>query len=69
MEELITIAEFDDSNQAHVLRSRLEADGIEVFLRNENMNAVLPGSGFTRVQVLVRLSDSFRAMDVLYSDQ
>lgn len=68
MEELVTIAEFDNVNQAYLLKSRLEAEGIRVFLQNENMNSVLPGPYFTRVLVQVSLRDSFRAMDVIYDD-
>lgn len=68
MEELVTIAEFDNVNQAYLLKSRLEAEGIRVFLQNENMNTLLPGPYFTRVLVQVNLRDSFRAMDVIYED-
>ena len=68
MEELVTIAEFDNVNQAYLLKSRLEAEGIRVFLQNENMNSILPGTLFTRVMVQVNLRDSFRSMDVLYDD-
>lgn len=66
MEELITIAEFDNVNQAYLLKSRLEAEGIRVYLRNENMNTLLPGPSFTMVEVQVNFNDSFRAMDVIY---
>lgn len=68
MAELVTVAEFDNVNQAYLLKSRLEAEGIRVFLRNENMNTLLPGPTFTRVEVQVDLKDSFRAMDVIYED-
>lgn len=66
MAELVTIAEFDNVNQAHVLRSRLAAEGIHSFLLNENLSSLLPTSGFTRVKLQVSLHDSFRAMDILY---
>lgn len=68
MEELVTIAEFDNVNQAYLLKSRLEAEGIRVFLQNENMNSILPGPLFTRVLVQVNLRDSFRSMDVIYDN-
>ena len=68
MEELVTVAEFDNVNQAYLLKSRLEAEGIHVFLKNENMNALIPGAAFTMVQLQVALSDSFQAMDVIYDD-
>ena len=67
MGELVTIAEFDNVNQAHLLKSRLEAEGIRVFLTNENLNSILP-TAFTQVKVQVNLNDSFAAMDVIYSD-
>ncbi len=68
MEELITIAEFDNVNQAYLLKSRLESEGIRVFLRNENMNSILPGPSFTTVEVQVNLKDSFKAMDIIYDE-
>lgn len=67
MAELVTIAEFDNVNRAHLLKSRLEAEGIRVYLQNENLNAILP-TAFTVVKVQVNLHDSFRAMDVIYGE-
>lgn len=63
MEELITVAECAQHSEAHLLRSRLEAEGLRVYISNENMNTLL-GLGSIRVQV--PFSDSFRAMDILY---
>jgi thiamine biosynthesis protein ThiC len=68
MGELVTIAEFENVNQAYVLKSRLEAEGIKVFLQNENLNSVMGLGGFASVKVQVALQDSFRAMDVLYEE-
>ena len=67
MAELVTIAEFENVNQAHVLKARLESEGIRVFLINENLNSILPGA-FSMVKVQVNLHDSFRAMDVIYEE-
>lgn len=67
MAELVTIAEFNNVNRAHLLKSRLEAEGIRVYLTNENLNSILPG-GFSSVKVQVSLTDSFKAMDVLYDE-
>tara|TARA_R110000850_G_scaffold30679_3_gene84771 strand:- start:353 stop:556 length:204 start_codon:yes stop_codon:yes gene_type:complete len=67
MAELVTIAEFDNVTRAHMLKSRLEAEGIRVYLTNENLNSILP-TGFTVVKLQVSLTDSFRAMDVLYEE-
>jgi len=65
MAELVTIAEFDNVNQAYVLKTRLEAAGIKVFLLNENLNTILP-QVFGGVKLQVNLHDSFKAMDILY---
>lgn len=67
MAELVTIAEFNNVTRAHLLKSRLEAEGIRVYLTNENLNSILP-TAFTVVKVQVNLHDSFKAMDVLYED-
>ncbi len=67
MAELVTIAEFDNVTRAHLLKSRLEAEGIRVYLTNENLNSILP-TGFTVVKLQVDLADSFKAMDVLYEE-
>ncbi len=67
MAELVTIAEFDNVTRAHLLKSRLEAEGIRVYLTNENLNSILP-TGFTVVKLQVSLTDSFKAMDVMYED-
>ncbi|HCQ16369.1 MAG TPA: hypothetical protein DIU20_08915 [Cryomorphaceae bacterium] len=66
MAELVTIAEFDNVNDAYVLKSRLEAEGIRTFLQNENINTLLSAFSFTGVKVQVNLHDSARAMDILY---
>ena len=68
MAELVTIAEFNNVNEAYVLKSRLESEGIRVYLQNENINSILPVATFTRVLLQVNLHDSFRAMDVLYEE-
>lgn len=67
MAELVTIAEFDNVNRAYLLKARLQAAGIRVFLLNENLNSILP-TAFTKVKVQVELHDSFRAMDVIYDE-
>lgn len=40
----VTIAEFVDWSKAHIARSRLEAEGIPVFMVNQNMNTLYGGS-------------------------
>lgn len=68
MEKLIGIAEFNMISEAYVLKSRLEAEGIRCFLSNESINSVYPGMGFSRVELKVPLSDSIRALDILYEN-
>lgn len=68
MGELITIAEFSSVNEAYLLKSRLESEGIRVYLQDENINMILSASVFARVKVQVTLQDSFRAMDIIYDE-
>lgn len=65
--ELITIAEFYNATEAYLLKSRLEAESIDVFLQNENLGSILP-AGFNKIKVQTSLADSFKAMDILYAD-
>lgn len=65
MAELVTIAEFQNVNDAYLLKARLESNGIETFMQNENMNTLL-ATGSVKVQV--RLDDAHKAMDILYED-
>lgn len=64
--ELITIAEFQNVNEAYVLKSRLEAEGIRVYIINENVNTILPSAPFAKVKLQVNLNDAFHAVDILY---
>lgn len=68
MAKLVTVAEPNDLNEAYLLRSRLEAAGIRVFIQNENINAMFPMGYFGGIKVQVNLADSFAAMDVIYDD-
>ncbi|WP_421752410.1 putative signal transducing protein [Croceimicrobium sp.] len=68
MGKLVSIAEFNGVNEAYVLKSRLESEGIACFLTNENLNSVLAGIGFTKVVLQVPLEDSIRALDILYEN-
>lgn len=69
MAQLVTIAELDSLNQAYVLKSRLEAEGIRTYIQNENINTLLPMGGFSGIKVQVNLMDSFRAMDIIYDEE
>lgn len=69
MAKLVTIAELDDLNQAYVLKSRLESEGIRTFIQNENINTLLPMGGFSGIRLQVNLLDSFRTMDIIYDEE
>lgn len=68
MDELVTIAEFDDFHRAHIFKSRLENEGIFCVLLNQNISALFPSVGqrFSSIRVQVRLEDSLRATDIYY---
>lgn len=69
MAQLVTIAELDNLNQAYVLKSRLESEGIRTFIQNENMHSLFPGTGLDLIRVQVNLLDSFLAMDIIYDEE
>tara|TARA_R110002050_G_scaffold291876_1_gene446758 strand:- start:4065 stop:4295 length:231 start_codon:yes stop_codon:yes gene_type:complete len=70
MAELVSIAEFDNVNEAYVIKARLESEGIRCYLSNENLNSIFGASiSFTQVKLQVNLNDSFKAMDILYEEQ
>lgn len=71
MAELVTVAEYDNVNDAYVLKSRLEAEGIRVFIKNETISSVLPSMSWALggVKVQVNLHDGHRAYDILYADE
>lgn len=68
MGELVSLTEFDNINEAYVIKSRLESEGIPVFLLNENLGSIIPGTSFTRVVLQVPLEASLKAMDILYEE-
>ena len=69
--DLTTIATFINPSEAHLAKSRLELEGIEACLLDENMGNILMGilqlsTGGIRLQV--RESDAPRAKAILDSD-
>lgn len=68
MAELVTIAEFQNVNDAYILKTRIESEGIRVFLQDENVNNILSAFSFASVKLQVSLNDSFRVMDILYEE-
>ncbi len=62
-----TVASFTEPTEAHLLRTRLEAAGIEAFIRDENLVALVwlhPGVG-GGVKVDVADEDYERALEIL----
>ncbi len=51
MEELVTVARFNEPIEAEMARGRLQSAGIEVFLSGENAAILEPGLGPLRLQV------------------
>jgi hypothetical protein len=48
---MVTIATFSNANDAHLLRMRLEADGIQAFVQDELGQNFVQSIGGVRVQV------------------
>lgn len=66
MEKFVTIATFSNASSAYLFKAKLEAEGISSYLRDENMNNLLPGASFGGIKVEVPLSQSIRALDIFY---
>ena len=67
MTKLVTIKTFDRAEEAHIFRSRLEAEGIPCFLQGENISFIHPyhniASGNIRLQVPAdRTSDALATL-------
>lgn len=62
-QELVTVATFPEPIEASVARSALEAAGIEVYLRGETANSMVPVA-FT-AQLQVRAEDEEAARELL----
>ena len=69
MEKLVTIATFDNAVNAHLLKTRLEAEGIRCYLHDEIINTLMPVGPFGGVKIQVHLEDSLRAFDIYYDLQ
>jgi hypothetical protein len=68
MEEKVTIATFDNYYRAHIFKTKLESEGIDCFLLDENVNSIIPmaSSSFGGIKAQVFLSDSLRAADIYF---
>ena len=65
MGKLVSIAEYGTAAKAHIVKSRLEAEGIPCYLYNENLNSILAGVSFARIKLQVPLEHSLKAADII----
>ena len=67
MPEWITFLTFKHSVEAHMIKTRLESEGIDVFLKNEHMAQVLPyvSEPAGPIKLQVREGDFERAASLL----
>jgi predicted nucleic-acid-binding Zn-ribbon protein len=65
--KLVTIAQFDNNMDAHLLKSRIEDEEILCFLNDEYMMGVTPMLNFSLggVRVKVREEDEARAREIM----
>lgn len=70
-EKLVTVAEFGSPIEAHLLRIRLEEEGVECFIIDEYMPLWFApiGTGDFSVKLQVRESDKDRALQILHNKQ
>jgi hypothetical protein len=61
-DELVTVATFPEPMEANVARSALESAGIEVFLRGENANGMIPIAFTSQLQVKAEDEAAARAV-------
>ena len=66
-DDLVTIARFSFPYQAYLLRGRLESEGIEAFVHQEDTSSVLPYLAVTKsgICVLVKQSEKENALAIM----
>ena len=57
MEELVTIATFNNTVEEHLLRAKLASEGIQCYLHDDIMNTLIPAGPFGGVKLQVHLKD------------
>ncbi len=62
-DELVTVATFQEPMEANMARSALESAGIEVFVRGEVANSLIPVAFESQVQV--KAADQAEALKLL----
>lgn len=68
--KIITAKSFDDSFTANLVKSKLESEGIECFLTNENITTLVPN--YTnmlnmRICIMIKESDIEKAIPIINS--
>lgn len=62
----VEIATFTYPSEVQVLRSLLESEGIECFLKNEFMSDIFPGiSDIGNIELQVQQQDEERALEIM----
>jgi hypothetical protein len=64
-DELVTVGRFIDPMAAEFARSRLEADGLTVFLQGGGLGALLPTATVFPIRLQVAARDAARAAEIL----
>jgi hypothetical protein len=65
-EKLVTIATYSDQIAANLARLKLDSEGIECFLLNENTVSAYSGLvGMMKIQLQVKESDADKAIEAL----
>lgn len=72
-EELVKVYETKDISTTAIIKSLLEAEGIEYFLRGEHMQSMLgadfifaPGVDIGKVEIFVRSEDVETAKEIIF---
>lgn len=67
--ELVTVATYNDVLHANIMKSKLEAYGIQCFLEDENMSTILYTQAFGGIKLQVSEADAEQALEVLNEEQ
>lgn len=68
MNDLVEIATFTFPNEADVLRTLLEREGISYFLKNEGVSLVMPPMSTGGIALVVKTADVDKAVELIKRD-
>lgn len=68
MEDLVAIAVFTYPNDADILQTLLQAEGISYFLQNEGASIVLPPLSTGGITLIVKSADVERTVELMKRD-